>query len=74
MEQNNFEKTVQQKMDELKIPPSDLVWTNIEKKISKKKKNKRWYHFIFLFLPVDSFAQDTGLLAQVKNDSNRTNL
>jgi len=26
MEENKFEKQVQQKMDELKIPPSDSVW------------------------------------------------
>jgi hypothetical protein len=49
MEQNNFEKNVQQKLDELKIPPSDSVWTNIEKNIGKKKKDRTMI-LIFLFL------------------------
>jgi hypothetical protein len=47
MEQNNFEKNVQHKLDELKIPPSDSVWANVEKQIRKKEKDKK---FILLFL------------------------
>jgi hypothetical protein len=31
MEQNNFEKQVQQKMEQLQIAPSDASWNNIEK-------------------------------------------
>ncbi len=53
MEQNNFEKNVQQKMDELKIAPSESVWTNVEKRIGKKDKNRRLIFiifFLFLFL------------------------
>jgi hypothetical protein len=50
MEQNNFEKKVQQKMDELKIPPSEHVWTNIEKKIEKKGKDKRTIFILFFLL------------------------
>jgi hypothetical protein len=51
MEQNNFEKSVQHKMDELEIHPSDLVWNNIEKKIGKRKKSKRGtILFLFFFL------------------------
>ena len=37
MEENSFEKQVQQKMDELKIQPSDSVWGKIEAQIEKKK-------------------------------------
>lgn len=49
MEQNNFENEVRRKMDELKIPPSDSVWINVEKRITKKKKDKR-IAFILFFL------------------------
>ena len=48
MEENKFEKQVQQKMDELQIQPSDAVWKKIESQIEKKK-NRRW-GLIILFL------------------------
>lgn len=50
MEQNNFEKNIQQKMGDLKIAPSDSVWPNIEKKIGKKDKKRRAFFIIFLLL------------------------
>ena len=40
MEQNNFEKKVHQKMDELRIQPTDQVWANVEKRIAKKNGKK----------------------------------
>src|SRR5450755_2920074 len=48
MEENKFEKQVQQKMDELQIQPSDAVWEKIELQIEKKK-SRRW-GLIILFL------------------------
>jgi cytoskeletal protein RodZ len=48
MEENKFEKQVQQKMDELQIQPSDAVWEKIESQIGKKK-GRRW-GLIILFL------------------------
>ena len=48
MQENEFEKQVQQKMDELKLHPSDAVWTKIEAQI-KKEKRRRW---MLIFLPV----------------------
>jgi hypothetical protein len=48
MEENKFEKQVQQKMDELEIQPSDTVWKKIELQIEKKK-SRRW-GLIILFL------------------------
>src|ERR1019366_4224479 len=48
MEENKFEKKVQQKMDELQIQPSDAVWEKIESQIGKKK-GRRW-GLIILFL------------------------
>ena len=50
MEQNNFEKDIQQKMGELKIAPSDSVWPNIEKHIGKKDKKRRVFSIIIFFL------------------------
>ena len=48
MEENKFEKQVQQKMDELQIQPSEAVWKKIELQIEKKK-DRRW-GLIVLFL------------------------
>ncbi len=38
---NEFEKQVQQKMDELKFSPSAEVWTEVEKRIRREKKRRR---------------------------------
>ncbi len=53
MEQNKFEKDIQQKLDELKIPPSEAVWQNVEKRIAIKQTRRRGVlvlFFIALFL------------------------
>lgn len=50
---NEFEKQVQQKMDELKIAPSAEVWTEVEKRIRKEKKRRRiifWWLFPSILL------------------------
>src|SRR5688572_22383461 len=48
MQENEFEKQVQQKMDDLKLDPSAFVWQKIEPQI-KKEKSRRW---IFILLPI----------------------
>ncbi|MDB5199683.1 MAG: PorT family protein [Chitinophagaceae bacterium] len=48
MQENEFEKQVQQKMDALKLHPSGAVWQKIEVQI-RKEKRRRW---ILLFFPV----------------------
>ena len=48
MQENEFEKQVQQKMDELKLHPSDAVWTKVEAQIKKEKK-RRW---MIIFFPI----------------------
>ncbi len=48
MQENNFEKQVQQKLDELKLNPSDSVWQNVYAKIKKEK--RRWRELIILFV------------------------
>ncbi len=40
MEENKFEKQVRQKMDELKIHPSESVWEHVKTRIEKRKKRK----------------------------------
>ncbi|MGN6540388.1 MAG: hypothetical protein ACTHKY_06220 [Ginsengibacter sp.] len=66
MEQNNFEKNVQQKMDEFKIAPSDSVWTNVEKRIDKKEKDRKVI-FILFFLIVFLLSGGYWLLNLSKN-------
>lgn len=41
MQENKFEKEVQQSMDELRLNPSDAVWNRIEAAIIKKKTEKK---------------------------------
>ena len=67
MEQNNFEKNVQQKMDEFKIAPSDSVWTNVGKRIHKKEKDRKVI-FILFFLIVFLLSGGYWLLNLSKNN------
>src|SRR6185437_4443528 len=56
MEQNNFEKDIQQKMGELKIAASDSAWPNIEKNISKKNIKRIAIFIIIIVLLFLSFG------------------
>ncbi len=49
MQENKFEKQVQQKLDELKLDPSDVVWQNIYAKIRKEKRRRGVFIFPILF-------------------------
>ena len=67
MEENKFEKQVQQKMNELKIHPSDSVWERIEVRLEKKKPSNRG---ILLFLLLFCFFLTGGyLLWDIKQHS-----
>jgi hypothetical protein len=51
MSNSDFEKQVQQKMDELNFVPSDLVWRGVEKQINERKERRRvllWLPFLLL--------------------------
>lgn len=48
--QNEFEKQVQQKMEELKLVPSEPVWQKVEMQIRKKKDRRRLMLWIPLFV------------------------
>lgn len=67
MEENKFEKKVQQRMDELKIQPSELVWTKIEKRIVRKKPAK---HFARLFLFLLFLSAGGYYFLQLKKSQN----
>lgn len=47
MQENEFEKRVQKKMEEFRLRPSDVVWERVEEELRKKKK-RRVVFFIFL--------------------------
>jgi cytoskeletal protein RodZ len=47
MQENNFEKNVKQKLDELSLTPSEPVWKKVEAAIQKKRKRR----LAFLLLP-----------------------
>lgn len=52
--QNNFEKDVRQKMDELKLTPSAAVWERVEVEIKGEKRKRRgflWFLLAGLLLP-----------------------
>jgi hypothetical protein len=49
MQDQEFEKKVQQKMEELKFSPSPAVWTNVQRKIGQKEKGKRLIAILFFF-------------------------
>lgn len=48
MPANEFEKNVQQKMDELRLHPSAEVWEQVEASIREKKKRRRILFWFFL--------------------------
>jgi hypothetical protein len=77
--QNNFEKKVQEKMDELQFSPSAPVWANVEKAIRRKKERRR----LLLWLPLlallfgglwwvtnESGNRQPNLMADEKKESN----
>src|SRR5687767_12084725 len=48
MSDHDFEKQVHQKLEELKLRPSDTVWMEVEKNIRQDKRRRR---FLWLWLP-----------------------
>lgn len=48
MQKNEFEKNVQQRMDDLQLYPSAELWPEVERRIRKERK-RRWFIFWFLF-------------------------
>jgi hypothetical protein len=66
--QNEFEKQVQQKLDELKLVPSGPVWQKVEEQIRKKKDRRRRV----LWLPLLVLLLTGGVWFGIDQYSNRT--
>jgi Outer membrane protein beta-barrel domain len=49
MQNREFEKRMQQKMEELKLAPADAVWEKVEAGLPPEKKRRPWVIFILLF-------------------------
>jgi hypothetical protein len=48
MHENNFEKQVREKMDQLGFDPSDSVWERVDEEINKEEKRRRPLFWLFL--------------------------
>jgi hypothetical protein len=59
MSDHEFEKQVNQKLEELKLRPSDTVWMEVEKKIRQDKRRRRflwlWVPSLFIFLATSGY-------------------
>ena len=47
MRENNFEKQVREKMEQLQFDPADAVWLNVDKEINKEKRRRPLFWLIF---------------------------
>lgn len=56
MSDHEFEKKVQQKMDELKLRPSDAVWAEVERNLRREKRRRR----TLLWLPLMGILLTAG--------------
>ncbi|MGC4104496.1 porin family protein [Ferruginibacter sp.] len=68
MHDSEFEKNMQQKMDELKFAPTPAVWDKIEAELPAEKK-RRWIFFVLLFAGLFTGAAITWSVWN-KNDKN----
>ncbi len=69
MPENEFEKKVQQRMEELEFTPSGEVWKEVEYRIRKEKKKRRF----FFWLPLLSLALGGGITAAIWLTNNNEN-
>jgi len=79
MQENEFERQVRQKTDDLKLHPSGAVWQKIEVRI-KKEKRRRWVLFMLPVLLIGSLyggyvlfnSNNSNTLAEQKAAKNLT--
>jgi hypothetical protein len=72
MQENDFEKNVQHRMDELQLYPSAELWPEIERRVRKEKK-RRWFIFWFLFPALLTGAGLTFYFLTVTHKKNISN-
>jgi hypothetical protein len=68
MEQNNFEKQVQRKMEELKIHPSESAWDNIEKEIAQHSDRRKIIFVLSIFISLVVFTTFYWIYQSGKTD------
>jgi len=71
MLENEFEKRVQQKMEDFNLHPSEDVWTEVERRIRKEKKRRilAWWPLFFL---LGGGGIAAGILLTNKKEKNET--
>ncbi len=62
MHDHDFEKQVHDKMEELRVSPSDAVWKQVEEKLHKKDRRRRflWIPFFFAALITGGYFLSTA--------------
>lgn len=81
MQENEFEKQIRQKMQELTVAPGEEIWKNVFSEIKKEKRKKRAFIFLFAFAlllagGVLYFSTHTNKQAKILTDNalpNKTN-
>jgi hypothetical protein len=82
MSANKFEKSVQQKMEELQLDPSGEVWQEVERRIRKEKKRRGMFFWLLLgtlllggasTLFIIKNKSESEPIAKAKQDSNEPN-
>lgn len=69
MSDHDFEKQVQSKMEQLRLRPSDAVWTKVDKRIRKERRRRR----VILWLPLLLLTIAAGgyFLFETQSDNNK---
>jgi hypothetical protein len=71
MQENEFEKKMQQKMEAFQLQPTEAVWQKLQLRVAKGKERKRKY-IIFSFLLL-AFLGSTLLVADLKQQTSSLN-
>lgn len=71
MHENNFEKQVREKMEQLGFDPADAVWANVDKEINREKKRRSPVFWLF-FLTGIMIASGSYFILIKKEAGTRT--